>query len=70
MEYEKCEKCNETFVVSEHHLQMPGTKEREPIICPYCKHINGERVSNGWWNTRKLTEEEQKKLNRTNKNVA
>lgn len=62
MEYERCNKCDEYFVITEHKLQMPGTKEREPIICPYCKEINYERVSNGWWNTRKLTEEEKEKI--------
>lgn len=62
MEYEKCDKCNEVFVVIEHKLQMPGTKEREPIICPYCKHTNREQISNGWWDTRKLSDDERKKI--------
>jgi hypothetical protein len=37
---------------------MPGTKEKEPITCPYCGHTI-ERTSNGWWNTSELSEQEQ-----------
>jgi hypothetical protein len=37
---------------------MPGTKEKEPITCPYCSYTI-ERTSNGWWNTAALSEEEQ-----------
>jgi hypothetical protein len=29
---EKCESCNKPFYVSEHNLQMPGTKEKEPLV--------------------------------------
>jgi hypothetical protein len=37
---------------------MPGTKEKEPITCPYCSYTI-ERTSNGWWNTAALSEQEQ-----------
>ena len=40
-------------------VAMPGTKEKEPITCPYCHHTI-ERTSNGWWNTAPLTEQQQK----------
>ena len=55
---EECTKCGKPFKVSEHNLTMPGTKEREPIICPYCNHNVDERISNGWWNTSKLSDKE------------
>lgn len=62
MVLERCKKCKEYFIVTEYNLQLPGTKEQEDIICPYCGNINDQRISNGWWNTRKLTDEERKKL--------
>jgi DNA-directed RNA polymerase subunit RPC12/RpoP len=54
---EECTKCGKPFIVSEHHLAMPGTQEKEAIICPYCDHTVDERMSNGWWNTSKLSDE-------------
>lgn len=65
MYIEKCQKCNELFHVSEHNLAMPGTKEKEPISCPYCGYTI-ERISNGWWNTRKLTEKELEEYKKKN----
>lgn len=60
LKMEKCESCKKPFHVSEHKLGMPGTKEREPITCPYCHHTI-ERMTNGWWNVSAATEEEQQK---------
>jgi len=54
---EKCQSCGKPFHVAEHNLPMPGTKEREPITCPYC-HYTIERMSNGWWIVTPATEEE------------
>lgn len=59
MAIEKCQSCKKPFSVSEHNLLMPGTKEKEPIICPYC-YYTIERISNGWWNTASLSEKEQR----------
>ena len=61
MSIEKCqsETCQKPFSVWEHQLAMPGTKEKEPITCPYCGHTI-QRTSNGWWNTEALTEQQQK----------
>ena len=36
MGIEKCQQCSEPFKVWEHKLAMPGTKEKEAIICPHC----------------------------------
>ena len=58
MEIEKCESCGKPFKVWEHKLGMPGTKEKEPITCPYCNYTI-ERTSNGWWNTAELNEQQQ-----------
>jgi DNA-directed RNA polymerase subunit RPC12/RpoP len=58
MAIEKCQSCKKPFRVSEHNLPMPGTKEKEPITCPYCSYTI-ERTSNGWWNTAALSEQEQ-----------
>lgn len=58
MNIEKCKKCNKPFMVSEYILTMPGTKEREYVKCPYCKYSYPYLVTNGWWETRKLTEVE------------
>ena len=59
MAIEKCRECEEPFEVSEHNLAMPGTKEKEPITCPYCGHTI-QRTSNGWWNVRPLTDEQKR----------
>lgn len=56
---EKCQSCGKPFKVRENKLGMPGTKEKEPIDCPYCYHTI-QRTTNGTWETSPLTEEEQK----------
>ena len=45
--------CGEDFLVKEHHLAMPGTKEKEPINCPYCNETVEKRMTNGYWETSK-----------------
>ncbi|MFX5470510.1 hypothetical protein ABTD76_09120 [Acinetobacter baumannii] len=51
---EQCPECQNYFVVEEHQLSMPGTKEKELIKCPYegCTYSR-EQISNGWFNTHK-----------------
>jgi DNA-directed RNA polymerase subunit RPC12/RpoP len=58
MSIQRCQSCTKPFKVWEHKLDMPGTKEKEQITCPYCGHII-ERMCNGWWNTSSLSKEEQ-----------
>ena len=58
MAIEKCQSCEKPFEVWEHKLAVPGTKEKEPITCPYCRHTI-ERICNGWWNTADLSDQEQ-----------
>jgi DNA-directed RNA polymerase subunit RPC12/RpoP len=61
MEIEKCQSCGKPFKVWEHKLAMPGTKEKEPLSCPYsnCGHTI-QRKTSGTWETFKLTEEQQR----------
>jgi len=67
MSVERCVslQCRRPFYVSEYHLQMPGTKEREDITCPYCGHTY-TRISNGFFQTRALTQEEESDFNLNN----
>lgn len=65
-EIEKCSFCSKYFTVGEHKLEMPGTKEREAVICPHCGKIVRESVTNGWWTTHKLTDELAKKYKENN----
>ncbi len=60
MEIEKCQSCGKPFKVHEHKLPMPGTKEKEPITCPYddCGYTI-QRTSNGYWETAELSEKQQ-----------
>jgi DNA-directed RNA polymerase subunit RPC12/RpoP len=61
---ERCgnEVCNRPFQVSEVGGQMPGTKEREDITCPYCGHTI-MRISNGLFSTHALSAEQEAKFN-------
>lgn len=58
MNIEKCISCEKPFKVWEHKLAMPGTKEKEPITCPFCEHTI-ERMCNGLWKTAALSDQEQ-----------
>ena len=58
---EFCRNCKEPFYVTEHHLAMPGTKEREPISCPYCGHTI-YRITNGWWNVSAIEQSERLRI--------
>lgn len=49
------EQCKQPFSVQEISLAMPGTKEREEIVCPHCKTTVATVVSNGFFRTSPLT---------------
>lgn len=51
-----CLKCGKDFILAEHKLPMPGTKELESVYCPYCESYNGEVILNGSAYTRKIDE--------------
>jgi hypothetical protein len=61
---ERCgnNRCQRPFSVSEYSLSMPGTKEREDITCPHCRHTYTE-MSNGFFQTQALSPEEEAAFN-------
>lgn len=63
MDIERCRnvECRRPFSVSEYQLGMPGTKDRESISCPHCHH-SYERMSNGFFQTSKLSEAAEKEF--------
>ena len=61
MEIEFCNDCNKPFYVFEHDLAMPGTKEREPVSCPYCHKTVVERITNGYWRSTPMNDDEIQK---------
>jgi len=59
MDIERCSKCKKLYEVVEYGGAMPGSKEKEDIICPYCG-FKYEEMSNGTFKTFKLTPEQEK----------
>jgi DNA-directed RNA polymerase subunit RPC12/RpoP len=55
-----CDKCGEIFK-AEDSGRMPGSKEKEPINCPFCGEHNGDHMVNGVWRCSKLLPEEEKR---------
>jgi hypothetical protein len=51
-----CINCGKDFVVKEHKLDMPGTKDLESVFCPYCESYNGEVFINGIVHASKIEE--------------
>ncbi|MBN2589474.1 MAG: hypothetical protein JXA96_06405 [Sedimentisphaerales bacterium] len=49
-----CSKCGKDFIAEENKLAMPGTKDLESVICPYCGTYNGDVFINGIVFTRKI----------------
>jgi DNA-directed RNA polymerase subunit RPC12/RpoP len=63
MNIERCGECKRPFDVSQIGGQMPGTKEREDISCPYCSYTI-QRICNGGWRTLALSTEYEQEYNR------
>lgn len=63
MDIERCSKCSHPFEITQFGGQMPGTKEREDITCPYCGHTI-QRMCNGVWRTHALSKEQEERYNR------
>lgn len=53
----QCEKCGHVFRVKVTTMNVPGGKEKEEIICPYCHEENGYRMTSGFVYTYKIEEE-------------
>lgn len=52
----KCEFCGREFRVQVTTMNVPGCKEKEEIICPYCHEENGYRMTSGFVYTYKIGE--------------
>lgn len=61
MDIYTCKNCKGIFQASEFGPQMPGCKDKEAIICPYCNTVHSEHMINGVFRSYKLSEEEQAK---------
>lgn len=46
-----CKECGRKFKVEVTTMGVAGGKEREDILCPYCGHNNGYRMTSGFVNT-------------------
>lgn len=56
-EYEKiCIECGRRFLVQVTTMGVPGGKDREEIICPYCNADNGYRMTDGFVYTSEIEE--------------
>ncbi|MFZ0444188.1 MAG: hypothetical protein WAM95_06050 [Bacillus sp. (in: firmicutes)] len=51
-----CQKCNKDFNYEVTDMGVPGGKEREYIICPYCDESNGSVVTSGFVHSYKIEE--------------
>lgn len=52
-----CKKCCQYFGYTVKDMHVLGGKDREYIICPYCKEINGSVVTSGFVYSYKIEEE-------------
>lgn len=50
----KCCKCGKWFKVIVTTMGVPGGKEKEEIICPYCREENGYEMTDGFVLTEKI----------------
>lgn len=50
---QECRECGKTFIVQVTSMGVPGEKDREEIICPYCHAENGYRMTSGFVYTHK-----------------
>ncbi len=65
MDIQRCSNpgCARLFQINQLGGQMPGTKEPEDIICPYCSHTI-QQMCNGVWQTYKLSDVQEQEYNR------
>ena len=48
-----CKHCKKDFDIEVSSMNVPGCKEKEEIICPYCHEENGYRMTSGFVRTKK-----------------
>lgn len=52
--YEKCKNCGKDYYYESSSNIWPGGKERETVICPYCKAEGPSEMISGFINSYKL----------------
>ena len=57
MTTETCNKCGEKFSVSKIGGGVPGGKDKEPVICPYCNHTVRTEMTSACFLTGKIDTE-------------
>lgn len=55
----KCRKCDKWFKVIVTTMGFPGGKEKEEIICPYCREENGYEMTDGFVHTEIIKSQSQ-----------
>ena len=56
----KCKNCGENFIYENRGDVFPGGKEKEEVICPYCRKNNMYIMTSGTVVTHKLQETDLK----------
>lgn len=51
-----CSECGQKFHVQVTTMSVPGGKDKEEIICPFCYAENGYRTTSGFVYTYKIEE--------------
>lgn len=64
---EYCTKCSKPFFYFENKMGVPGGKEKEPIDCPYCGETVRESMTDGWFRSSKMTDEQIEEYFKKNK---
>ena len=53
---QECKFCGHKFLVKVTTMNVPGGKDKEEVICPYCHEENGCRMTSGFVYTYKIEE--------------
>ena len=43
-----CSNCKKEFYYEVTDMRVPGGKDKEYILCPYCGHVNGSVMTSGF----------------------
>jgi len=56
----ECQHCNMPFKFSEgkYPVENPGPEELSSIHCPYCRNEVIQKITNTWWDTHKLSDQQ------------
>ncbi|WP_373418768.1 MJ0042-type zinc finger domain-containing protein [Brucella anthropi] len=53
-----CPNCKSLYTITEQSMGVPGGQDREPIYCPHCRHLVREEMTDGFWRTEKVSEDQ------------